>query len=118
MSFIKHFNKFQGAKGEYLASKFLKKKKFKILQSNYKNKFGEIDIIAKDKDVLVFVEVKARETLQFGRPAEAVDNRKQQKLRNAATMYLVENKTPEVDCRFDVIEILGEEVIGHIENAF
>lgn len=118
MSYIKHLNKVEGFKGEKLACDFLKKKKYKILETNYSNKIGEIDIIAEDKGVLVFVEVKARQTLQYGRPSEAVDFRKQQKLRKVAQVYLMFHKKNEVDCRFDVIEILGDEVIGHIENAF
>ena len=118
MTISKHFNKVGGFKGEEIAVNFLKEKKFKILERNYSNKIGEIDIIAENKGVLVFVEVKARETLAFGRPAEAVDNRKQQKLRNVAQIYLMAKKKTECDCRFDVIEILGEKVLQHIENAF
>ncbi len=118
MTISKHFNKFHGSKGEEIAVNFLKEKKFKILERNYSNKIGEIDIIAEDKNCLVFVEVKARETLQFGRPAEAVDHRKQQKLRNVAQVYLMTKKKELYDCRFDVVEILGEEVLQHIENAF
>ncbi len=118
MGYVKHLNKFQGAKGEELAINFLKSKNYKILEKNYSNKIGEIDIIAQDKGVLVFIEVKARETLAFGRPCEAVDFRKQHKLRMTAQAYLQFKKTPYVDCRFDVIEILGDQIIGHIENAF
>lgn len=118
MSYVKHLNKFEGAKGETLATAYLKEKKFKILEKNYSNKIGEIDIIAEDKGVLVFVEVKARQTLEYGRPCEAVDFRKQQKIRNAAQIYLMSTNKVDIDCRFDVIEILGDEIIGHIENAF
>lgn len=118
MTIVKHFNKFCGSKGEELAIKFLRKKKFKILEQNYSNKIGEIDIIAEDKGVLVFVEVKARETLAFGRPAEAVDRRKQQKLRTTAQVYLMNKNKLECDRRFDVVEVLGEEILNHIENAF
>lgn len=110
-------NKKEGAVGEILAVNFLKKSKYKILQTNYTNKLGEIDIIAKDKKVLVFVEVKRRTTLAYGRPAEAVDLRKQNKVRKIAELFLIENDLQSVDCRFDVIEILDEEVF-HIENAF
>lgn len=118
MTIAKHFNKFQGAKGEELAAKFLKEKNFKILERNYSNKIGEIDIIAEDKGVLVFVEVKARETLQYGRPAEAVDFRKQQKLRGVAQVYLMSKNKIDCDCRFDVVEILGDKILSHIANAF
>lgn len=115
---MKKFNRIKGMIGEEQAIKFLKKKKYKILERNYKNKVGEIDIIALDKKTLVFVEVKERETLAFGRPSEAVDERKQHKIRKTSTLYLIENDLYEkCEIRFDVIEILGDQ-ISHIENAF
>ena len=67
MAFYKRLNKFKGGYGEEIATTYLKKKKYKIIEKNYANRIGEIDIIAEDKNVLVFVEVKARETLEFGR---------------------------------------------------
>lgn len=115
---MKKFSGVKGMIGEEQAIKFLKKKKYKILERNYKNKVGEIDIIALDKKTLVFVEVKERETLAFGRPSEAVDERKQHKIRKTSTLYLIENDLYEkCEIRFDVIEILGDQ-ISHIENAF
>ena len=71
-------NKIEGDMGETRAAKFLREKGYRILQTNYKTKFGEIDIIAQDKNVIVFVEVKERATLAFGRPIEAVNFQKQQ----------------------------------------
>lgn len=110
-------NKIEGTGGEILAVNFLKSKKYKILETNFSNHIGEIDIIAEKKGVIVFVEVKRRETLQYGRPIEAVDERKQNKIRKVAEIYLMlKNKTLS-DVRFDVIEILGGE-INHVENAF
>lgn len=106
-----------GAKGEFDATAYLKKKKYKILEKNYKNKLGEIDIIAKDKDYLVFVEVKTRSSQFFGRPSEAVTPTKQHKVRMAAQFYLKDKKLYDQPCRFDVIEVLDGE-INHIENAF
>ena len=114
---MKKLNKINGTIGEIDAEKYLKDKGFVIVTTNYKNRMGEIDIIAKDKDALVFVEVKSRATLLYGRPCEAVDFRKQQKIRKVAELYLVTTKNYYADVRFDVIEILGEE-INHIENAF
>ncbi len=110
-------NKIEGTGGEILAANFLKQKKYKILQMNYSNRIGEIDIIAQQGKTTVFVEVKRRQTLAYGRPIEAVDKRKVNKIKKVAEFYLVLAGKSECDVRFDVIEILGEE-INHIENAF
>ena len=110
-----------GKVGEAIATDFLKQKGYKIIANNYKNKIGEIDIIAKDGDCLVFVEVKARMSRAFGDPAEAVNYYKQQKIRNVATLYLKQHHMLETNCRFDVLSILGQQTdaeIRHIENAF
>ncbi len=110
-------NKVKGTAGEISAVNFLKKKGYKILDVNYKTKFGEIDIIAQDGKIIVFVEVKKRETLAYGRPIEAVNFRKQQKIKRVAEFYLMVKRQTYADCRFDVIEILGD-MINHVENAF
>lgn len=110
-------NKIKGDVGETSAAGFLRQKGFKIIQTNFKTKFGEIDIIAKDKDVIVFVEVKRRITLAYGRPIEAVDERKQRKIRQVAEFYLMLKKMAYADVRFDVIEIIDNK-INHVENAF
>ena len=110
-------NKVRGDCGEIVAVNFLKKKKYKIIQTNYKNKLGEIDIIAEHKGIYVFVEVKKRSTKQYGRPVEAVDFRKRSKIKKVAEIYLMMNNANFVDVRFDVIEIIDDE-INHIENAF
>jgi len=109
-----------GKKSEIIVADFLKQKGYKILEINHKNKVGEIDIIAQDKDYLVFVEVKARMSRAFGDPLEAVDYRKQQKIRQVAELYLIMKRKTNVNCRFDVISILGNEnpEISHVENAF
>ena len=109
-----------GKKSEIIISKFLKEKGYKILKTNYKNKIGEIDIIAQDKNYLVFVEVKARLSRAFGDPAEAVDVRKQLKIRKVAQLYLIKTGKTEYNCRFDVITLLGDEnpQINHIIDAF
>ena len=110
-----------GKKGEIIAANFLKKKKFKILETNYKNKIGEIDIVAKHKKYLVFVEVKSRSNREFGDPAEAVDEQKQFKIRQVAELYLIEHKQTEKLCRFDVVAIVDgqdELSVRHIEDAF
>lgn len=114
----KQYNNVGGATGEFNATAYLKNKKYKILTQNYKNKIGEIDIIALDKDVIVFVEVKQRNTLRFGRPSEAVNMRKQDKIRKVASLYLLQNHKFDCPCRFDVIEVVGNDEINHIVNAF
>lgn len=114
----KEFNKVEGTKGEFNATEYLKKKKYKILDQNHRNKLGEIDIVAMQKEMIVFVEVKSRSTLSFGRPSEAVDERKQNKLRAVANLYLLQHKMMDIPCRFDVIEVIGQDKINHIENAF
>lgn len=111
-----------GAEGEKIAGKFLKKKAFKILEKNYKNRYGEIDIIAMDGDYLVFVEVKTKSLADFSEPETWVDLKKQNQLIKMANFYLSEKDITDVNCRFDVIGItLGKdnkEKIVHIENAF
>ena len=115
--FSKVRNKIEGVGGEIKAVDFLKEKGYNIIETNYTNKLGEIDIIALDGKTLVFVEIKCRSTLAFGRPCEAVDLKKQQKIRKVAELYLLIKGKYYSDCRFDVIEILGDE-INHIKNAF
>ena len=109
-----------GKRSEIIASDYLKEKGYKIITVNYKNKVGEIDIIAKNGNCLVFVEVKARISQQFGHPIEAVNAKKQQKIRAVASVYLMKNRMRDTECRFDVISILGVEnpEIQHIVAAF
>lgn len=114
---MKYMNRAIGAKGELDAEKYLSKKGMKILAKNYSNKLGEIDIIAQDRDYIVFVEVKERSSLLFSSPCEAVTYSKQRKIRNAAQCYLKEKYITDAPCRFDVVEILGDE-INYIEDAF
>lgn len=114
---MKQLNKVKGANGELLAKKQLKKLGYKILEMNYTNKIGEIDIIAKDGDFLVFVEVKTRSSNAFGRPCEAVTPYKQEKIRKVATLYLLENDAYNSNIRFDVVEILDND-FNLIRNAF
>ncbi len=107
-----------GRTSEYLATNYLKKHGYKIIKNNYKNSIGEIDIIAKYKKLIVFVEVKARSSRAFGDPLEAIDENKQFKIRQVAQMYL--KTIGKLDCpvRFDAISVLGDDEIYHIENAF
>lgn len=105
-----------GKKGEEDAVKYLKKNKYEILERNFRTKAGEIDIIAMKNDVVVFVEVKKRNNSSYGAGFDAVDLKKQQKIINAAQIYISFQKK-EKKCRFDVISIDNKN-INHIENAF
>lgn len=109
-----------GKRSEIIAADYLKEKGYKILATNYKNKIGEIDVIAQDGEYIVFVEVKARFSGAFGNPLEAINAKKQQKLRAVASLYLMKNKKYGNLCRFDAISILGLEnpEITHIIDAF
>lgn len=96
-----------GERGEGLAVRFLKKKGYKIITQNYRTRIGEIDIIAMDEGTLVFVEVKTRESIAYGKPFEAVDYVKKRKIANVALLYL--KKLKEIPpCRFDVVSIYYE----------
>ena len=110
-----------GDQGEDLAAVALKKQGYKIVERNYVTPLGEIDLIAKQKGVLVFIEVKTRKSGRFGAPAEAVHPAKQTKLRRLADYYLKQNRLGEVPVRFDVVSIVIEQV-GHrlevIQDAF
>lgn len=109
--------KIYGALGEQRATQFLKDKNYVILQNNYENLLGEIDIIAKKDGFVVFVEVKTRTSSAYGRASEAVGKFKQRKLRQVALLYMKKNRLLDSAVRFDVIEVYDNE-INHIENAF
>lgn len=108
-----------GDKGEKLARDFLSKKGYQIQHTNYHGTYGEIDIICKHKDTLVFIEVKAATSRKFGDPLEWVDQRKQQRIGLTAEEYMNRYIIQDVDCRFDVVTIdLNTSTITHYENAF
>lgn len=109
--------KIKGELGEDIAAKYLQKHKYKIVQRNYRSVTGEIDIIALDKNTLVFVEVKARASGFFGSPAESVTIKKQSKIAKTAQDFIHRHKIYSLETRFDVIEITDGN-INHIKNAF
>ena len=111
-------NKIRGAIGETAVTTYLENEGYTIIENNYKNKIGEIDIIAKDKsERIIFIEVKARSTAKFGYPREAVTKTKQNKIKLVAQTYLKLTRQTKAYIRFDVIEILNGK-ITHIKNAF
>lgn len=111
-----------GLNGEKLALKKLKQMRYKIIEKNFWCKIGEIDIIAKDKDILVFVEVRTRKWSKYGLPEETINYKKQAKVRKVAEWYLVKNKLNDVICRFDAIGIIWDREnkikMEVIKNAF
>lgn len=109
-------NKNLGKEGERKARWYLRLHGWKIIEKNFKNPFGEVDIIAKKKDVLAFIEVKTRLTDIFGTPSQAVTKQRQQRYIMGAKYYFA-NREADCTVRFDVIEIFRGQ-INHIENAF
>ena len=111
------FSRFIGKAGEDKAVLYLKKKHYRILERNYRTRYGEIDIIAQIGNVTVFVEVKQRKDEQFGRPEDWVTPQKKNRIISAAKRYLFEKENYNDYFRFDVIAITANEII-HMENAF
>ena len=112
----------RGKLGEKLAKEFLIGKKYEILATGWRSRFGEIDIVAKDNEYIVFVEVKLRKNANFAHGREYVGKSKQSKIRATANHYLMHRRS-ELQPRFDVIEIYMENEssipnIIHLENAF
>lgn len=113
-----------GARGEKAAAKYLRRRGYKILLKNFHSRKAEVDLIARDKDWLVFVEVKTRKTEQFGLPSEAVEREKQRNLSKAALDYLRLLGNPRIHFRFDIVEVVipegakQPEDIRLIQNAF
>ena len=110
-----------GNAGELFAANYLENHGYKIIAKNFRVRSAEIDIIAEIDDMIVFVEVKTRSNIKHGLPVEAVNFRKQQKIIEAAGVFLQDEKYFDKACRFDVIEIYSDGMkfsVRHIENAF
>lgn len=116
-----------GTIGETAAVEYLKKNNFSILARNFRyRRLGEIDIISREMDYVCFVEVKARSSLEYGYPREAVNARKQENIRRIAQIYLSQNNINDSNVRFDVVEVYiekkGDEIevkeVSLIKNAF
>ena len=117
-------NNLTGAWGEALAAEYLRKKRYTIVASGYKCRFGEIDLIARNRKFLVFVEVKLRKNSNFAHAMEYVDRNKQERLKTTAAIYLSQNPT-DLQPRFDIIEVYAPQgmdtarpEINHLEDAF
>ncbi|NQU07261.1 MAG: YraN family protein [Candidatus Abyssubacteria bacterium] len=113
----------RGMEGEERAVRALKKKRYKIIERNFRTPAGEIDIVARDGECLVFVEVRTRGSIDFGTPQETVAAKKRKKLCTAARWYLQKKRIDDAECRFDVVGIVmkdegGDCRIEVIKDAF
>lgn len=113
-----------GPWGEALAAEYLRKKRYIVVASGYRSRFGEIDLVVQNRTYLVFVEVKLRKNADFAQAREFVDSRKQERLKTTAEIFLSQYPT-KLQPRFDVIEIYAPEgihtlhpEINHLEDAF
>lgn len=112
-----------GETGEELAARYLAQRGFRLVERNVRLQRGEIDIVAWDGPVLVFVEVRTRRGMQYGAPLESVDRRKRERLARLARAYVHSRRLSQINCRFDVVGVLygkGAEhpVIEHVKDAF
>lgn len=112
-----------GKKGEEVAANYLKKQGYRILKTNYRCRMGELDIIARKKDTIVFVEVRSRSSKRFGLPQESIGPAKQRKIRAVASYYLQSLSKPLPKVRFDVLALYfspnGQFLsLEHFKNAF
>jgi len=112
----------RGKWGEELALEYLKRKRYAIVARGFRSRFGEIDIIVKDPEYIVFVEVKLRKDARFAYAREYVGKGKQNKIKSTAKLWLSMHETA-LQPRFDVIEIYARDELGtpritHLENAF
>ena len=107
-----------GARYEERASVYLEQQGYRIIEKNYRCRIGEIDLIAEDREYLVFVEVKYRSGTVYGQGLEHVDRRKQQVIGKVAAYYFTAHRFSDRLCRFDIVSIDGAGDILHFENAF
>ena len=107
--------------GEDAAVRYLERQGYEILERNFSCRWGELDIIARRRGILAFVEVKSRHSLTYGRPAEAVTRAKQGRLRKSAYLYLKTHEVSRFRYQFDIIEVLdlyGQISLNHLKNCF
>ena len=113
-------NQKMGKEGEDVAARYLSSLGFTILERNYKCRYGEIDIIALDRGILCFVEVKTRSRTDYGLPCQAVDWKKERHIRRCAYVYIKEHHMENLDKRIDIVEVLkrnGRFYIRRIVNG-
>jgi len=110
-----------GARGERLVEKFLRKKGYKVLEKNYRSRFGEIDIIVKKGSEIVFVEVKTRSSKEFGEPENAITKIKLDHFSKTAQSYIQKNNITQCSVRLDAVSVFivpekNDFEIEHFEN--
>lgn len=113
------YNKRIGIIGEKIAQEYLIKNEFKIIETNFLTKKGEIDIIAQKENYIIFIEVKTRTNLLFGTPAMSINNIKKKHIKSAAEIYIYQNRLYKNNIRFDVLEVFlndGKCKINHIKD--
>lgn len=115
-------NQALGTQGEQLAADYLRAAGMEIIERNWRCRYGELDLIARDPAVTAFIEVKTRTGLGFGIPAEAVTFAKQRRIRRLALLWLAERDAPWLKIRFDVVSVLlppgGQPEIKHLPGVF
>ena len=104
-----------GRRGEDIAATHLKRHGYKIICRNFRTRFGEIDIIAKDRGTIVFIEVKSRTGIGYGSPASAVTLKKQQQISRVALLYISEHNLGDAVARFDVVSVLFDGASSRVE---
>jgi len=110
-----------GREGERIAENYLKEKGYRLVERNYRCPMGELDLIALDRRVIVFIEVKTRSDFRFGVPTESVHPRKQRKMIQAALYFLSRHRLHHREARFDVVGVSlakGRPEVEHVQNAF
>lgn len=107
-----------GKLGEEYARLYLINTGHEILHTNYRTRLGEIDIVAKHENYIIFIEVKYRKSMIYGYPKEFVNKKKQQRIKNVALFYIANENVEDMDFRFDVMEVFEDRGISHIKNAF
>ena len=117
------YNKDIGSFGEALARDYLISKGYKILNMNFRNKFGEIDIICKKNNLLIFCEIKSRYSNSFGSPIESITCYKQKQIIKLSELYLISKKYYNLNVRYDIIEVIfntitSSHIINHVQDAF
>lgn len=120
---MKKYNKEIGTHGEIIAKNFLISNGYKILDMNYRNKYGEIDIICKLNNIIIFYEIKSRYTNSFGSPIESITYHKQNQIIKLSQIYIIKNKLLNYNIRYDIIEVIFNNLnasytLNHVKDAF
>lgn len=120
---MKKYNKEIGTHGESIAKNFLLTNGYKILDMNFRNKYGEIDIICKLNNIIIFCEIKSRYTNSFGSPIESITYYKQKQIIKLSQIYIIKNKFLDYNVRYDIIEIIFNNInasytLNHVKDAF